>query len=40
MLAGACYGASVAVIQGDDVASWKRLLITVRRVRRPAVKSA
>lgn len=40
MLAGACYGADVAVIQGDDVASWKRLVITVRRVRAPAVKSA
>ena len=40
MLAGSCYGAEVAVIRGDDVASWKRLLITVRRVHRPAVKSA
>ena len=40
MLAGACYGACVAVIQGNDVASWKRLVITVRRVHSPAVKSA
>lgn len=38
MLAGSCYGAEVAEVRGDDVASWKRLLITVRRVR--AVKSA
>jgi hypothetical protein len=40
MLAGACYGAEVAVLQGDDVASWKRLVITVRRARSRAVKSA
>jgi hypothetical protein len=38
MLAGDCYGAEVAEVRGDDVASWKRLLITVRRVK--AVKSA
>ena len=40
MLAGSCYGAEVAVRLGDDVASWKRLVITVRRVRAPAAKSA
>jgi hypothetical protein len=38
MLAGRCYGAEVAQVRGDDVASWKRLVITVRSVR--AVKSA
>ena len=38
MLDGECYGAVVAEVRGDDVASWKRLLITVRYVR--AVKSA
>lgn len=38
MLAGSCYGAEVSEIRGDDVASWKRLVITVRRVR--AAKSA
>jgi hypothetical protein len=38
MLAGRCYGAEVADVRGDDVASWKRLVITVRSVR--AVKSA
>src|SRR5688572_25413930 len=38
MLAGICYGAEVAVVRGDDVASWKRLVITVRAVR--AAKSA
>jgi hypothetical protein len=38
MLAGRCYGAVVADVRGDDVASWKRLVITVRSVR--AVKSA
>lgn len=38
MLAGTCYGAVVAEVRGDDVASWKRLMITVRKVR--AVKSA
>jgi hypothetical protein len=40
MLAGSCYGAEVAVRLGDDVASWKRLVITVRRVGRPAARSA
>jgi hypothetical protein len=39
MLSGACYGAEVAIVRGDDVASWKRLLITVRAVGR-AAKSA
>jgi hypothetical protein len=39
MLSGWCYGAEVAVVRGDDVASWKRLVITVRAVR-PAAKSA
>ena len=38
MLSGLCYGAEVEILRGDDVASWKRLVITVRRVR--AVKSA
>lgn len=38
MLAGSCYGAEVADVRGDDVESWKRLVITVRRAR--AVKSA
>ena len=38
MLAGTCYGAHVEEVRGDDVASWKRLVIVVRRVR--AVKSA
>lgn len=38
MLSGGCYGAEVAEVRGDDVASWKRLLITVHAVR--AVKSA
>jgi hypothetical protein len=38
MLAGSCYGAEVVEVRGDDVASWKRLVITVRRAR--ALKSA
>jgi HIRAN domain-containing protein len=38
MLDGSCYSAEVVEVRGDDVASWKRLLITVRSVR--AVKSA
>jgi hypothetical protein len=38
MLAGSCYSAEVTNVRGDDVASWKRLLITVRRVRQ--VRSA
>ena len=38
MLSGNCYGAEVAELRGDDVASWKRLVITVRSVR--AVRSA
>jgi len=38
MLAGSCYGAEVAEVRGDDVASWKRLVITVRCVR--ALRSA
>ena len=38
MLAGSCYGAEVADVRGDDVASWKRLVIAVRLVRQ--VKSA
>ena len=32
MLAGECYGAEVTRKAGDDVASWKRLVITVRCV--------
>lgn len=32
MLAGERYGAEVARVGGDDVASWKRLVITVRCV--------
>ena len=39
MLSGMCYGAEVAAVRGDDVASWKRLVITVRAVRATA-KSA
>jgi hypothetical protein len=31
MLAGACYGAEVTHKAGGDVASWKRLVITVFR---------
>jgi hypothetical protein len=38
MLSGFCYAAEVAAVRGDNVASWKRLLITVRAVR--AAKSA
>lgn len=34
MLAGSCYGAEVEEVWGDDVASWKRLVITVWHVRR------
>jgi hypothetical protein len=34
MLAGDCYGAEVVAVGGDDVASWKRLVISVRQVRR------
>lgn len=33
MLAGGCYGAEVSDVRGDDTASWKRLVITVKRVR-------
>lgn len=33
MLGGECYGAAVSQVFGDDIASWKRLTITVRRVR-------
>ena len=33
MLSGNCYGAEVTEVRGDDVASWKRLVITVRSVR-------
>ena len=33
MLEGSCYGAEVELVRGDDVASWKRLVISVRRVR-------
>ena len=39
MLSGWSYGAEVAAVWGDDVASWKRLVITVRAVR-AAAKSA
>lgn len=38
MLDGSCYGARVEDVGGDDVASWKRLVIVVRRVRQ--VRSA
>src|SRR5881628_1878163 len=38
MLSGNCYRAEVTEVRGDDVASWKRLVITVRSVR--AVRSA
>ncbi len=34
MLAGWCYGAEVVEVFGDEVASWKRLVINVRHVRR------
>ena len=40
MLEGSCYAGVVDVVGGDDVASWKRLVITVRRVRSGAAKSA
>jgi hypothetical protein len=33
MLEGSCYGAQVEAVRGTDVASWKRLVIAVRRVR-------
>jgi len=33
MLEGSCYCGEVIVVRGDDVASWKRLVIAVRRVR-------
>ena len=32
MLSGSCYAAEVAAVRGDEVASYKRLLITVRAV--------
>lgn len=34
MFAGSCYGAEVEEVWGDDVASWKRLVIAVWHVRR------
>lgn len=34
MLAGSCYGAEVEEVRGDDVASWKRLVISVWSVQR------
>ena len=34
MLAGECYTAEITRLAGDDVASWKRLEITVRHVHR------
>src|SRR4051812_39118803 len=40
MLAGSCYAAYVAQVRGDDVASWKRLVIDVRCVRGGEAKSA
>jgi len=33
MFAGGRYGAEVTSVGGEDVASWKRLVITVRRVK-------
>lgn len=39
MLDGSCYRGEVVAVRGDDVASWKRLVIAVRRVR-SAAKSA
>ena len=33
MLAGWCYSAEVVEVNGDDVASYKRLVISVRHVR-------
>ena len=38
MFSGSCYGGQVVDVRGEDVASWKRLVITVRSVR--ALKSA
>jgi hypothetical protein len=38
MFDGGCYCAEVIDVRGDDIASWKRLVIAVRRVR--ALKSA
>jgi len=38
MLAGTCYGGEVWLVRGDYAASWKRLVISVRRVR--SAKSA
>ena len=38
MLDGCCYGAEVADVRGDEVASWKRLVIRVRLARQ--LKSA
>jgi hypothetical protein len=38
MFDGGCYGAEVIERRGDDIPSWKRLVIAVRRVR--ALKSA
>jgi hypothetical protein len=38
MLDGDCYGGEVIEVRGDDVASWKRLVIAVRRAR--VLKSA
>lgn len=32
MLSGSCYAAQVATVRGDDVASYRRLVITVRAV--------
>lgn len=34
MFAGECYGAEITRLAGKDVASWKRLVITVRHVER------
>src|SRR5262245_20133001 len=34
MFAGSCYCAEVVLVRGDDVASWKRLVILVKCVRR------
>jgi hypothetical protein len=33
MLDDGCYAAEVSAVRGNEVASWKRLTITVRRVR-------
>ena len=40
MLSGECYGAEVAQRFGNDVASWKRLVITVRAVPRHTPSSS